>query len=177
MNVQICKAQKSDCAIIAKHLQEFGNDEQANYRKCEAQENGEGLLLVAWFDGSTPVGRLWIRWEGCHEIPRIRDTSAVAATIRGCPSFDEIEVAEGLRSKGIGTQLIRHAEMRAKEQGYHRVSMTAKHDGRPRKLYERLGYSDPGIGVFHTFGTYTNDDGEEVPWDNGHQVFLMKDRR
>ena len=52
--------------------------------------------------------------------------------------------------------------------------MTAEYDGRPRRLYERLGYSDPGIGVFHTFGTYTDDSGEEVPWDNGHQVFLLK---
>lgn len=175
MDIQIRELQKSDCAIVAEHLQEFDNGVGANYRTCEAQETGEGLLLVAWLDGGTPVGRLWIRWAGCHEIPRIRDTHPVARTIRDCPSFNEIEVAERLRGRGIGTQLIRHAEVQAKKQGFRRASMTALHDGRPRKLYERLGYSDPGIGVFHTFGTYTNEEGEEVPWDNGHQVFLIKE--
>lgn len=174
MNIQIRKAQKADCAAIAEHLQEFGNDEQANYRRCEAQENGDGLLLIAWFD-DTPVGRLWIRWAGSHEIPRIRDDNPVAATISECPTFDQIEVAEGLRGKGIGTLLIKHAEMQVKAYGYERSSITAIHDDRPRRLYERLGYADPGIGVFHTFGTYINEKGEEVPWDNGHQVFLMKE--
>ena len=173
MDVRIRQARKSDCAIVARHLREFGNDEHANRRTCEAQADGEGVLLVAWLDG-VPVGRLWLRWAGCQDIPRIKDTHPVAATIGECPAFNEIEVAEELRSKGIGTQLIRHAEILAKKQGCRQVSITAIHDGRPRTLYERLGYSDPGIGVFHTSGTYTDDDGQEVPWDNGHQVFLVK---
>jgi len=174
MDIQIRKAQRSDCAILAERLRGFGNDELANIRKCSAQEKDEGVLLVAWLEG-VPVGRLWIRWAGSHEIPRIRDTHPVAATIEECPSLDEIEVARDLRGHGIGSQLIDHAEMCVKTRGQHRVSLTVEHTSRARRLYERLGYSDPGIGVFHTFGTYINDKGEEVPWDNGQQLFLIKE--
>ena len=174
MNIQIRIAQRSDCAMLAEHLREFGNDEPANRRKCKAQEEDEGVLLVAWLEG-IPAGRLWIRWAGSHEIPRIRDTYPVAATIEVCPSLDEFEVAKDLRGRGIGSQLINHAEMHVKERGYHQVSLTVEHNSRVRRLYGRLGYSDPDIGVFHTFGTYTDDNGEEVPWDNGQQVFLIKE--
>jgi len=174
MDIQIRKAQRSDCAALAEHLREFGNDEPANVRKCRAQDEDEGVLLVAWLEGM-PVGRLWIRWGGSHEIPRIRDSHPVAATIEKCPCLDELEVAGDLRGQGIGSQLINHAEMYVKERGHHQVSLTVEHNSRARKLYERLGYSDPGIGVFHTFGTYTNDRGEEAPWDNGQQVFLIRE--
>jgi GNAT superfamily N-acetyltransferase len=174
MNIEIRQLEEHNLSLLGLHLRHFKNGEKGFLQQWKAQEKGEGVQLVAWHN-DLPVGCLWIRWEGDHDIPRIKDTHPVAATIKDCPSFMEIEVAEDSRGQGIGTLLIRHAETVAAENGYNRVCMTANHGERPQGLYQRLGYSDPGIGVFHTFGTYKNDDGEDVPWDNGFQVFLMKE--
>ncbi|NKB71895.1 MAG: GNAT family N-acetyltransferase [Candidatus Latescibacteria bacterium] len=174
MDIQIRPARATDCTLVAESLREFDNDERKTRRKVQAQEAGQGILLIAWCN-DLPVGRLWLRWAGSHEIPRIKKTHPIAATLGPCPSFGEIEVAPRLRGNGIGSQLIGYAEGVARQYGYPRVAITAAHDDRPRQLYERLGYTDPGIGVFHTSGTYVDEYGSKVQWNHGHQVILVKE--
>lgn len=170
MRKTISTVRESDLASICSAFHGDGED-QAEY--LEKQANGEGVYLVFWCN-DVPLGHLFLRWAGSHEIPRIRDRNSVAATIVNCPSLDALWVRPGYRSKSIGTQLIREAEKIALSRGYRRVCLTVDIANRAKRLYERLGYVDPGIGPFHTSGTYTNADGEQVPWDNGIQLFLMQ---
>ncbi len=164
------------CAVVARRLTTFGNDEKENRNTVAAQERGECLLLVAWHEGQ-PVGRVAVRWAGDHDLARIRSRNAVAATVPNYPALIELEVVPELHGRGIGTQLIRRAEELSSGHGHGGLCMTV-HRGNPRAraLYYHLGYRDPGIGVFHTWGTYTDaETGEEIAWDNGHQYLLMKD--
>jgi GNAT superfamily N-acetyltransferase len=171
MTTMIRPVCESDLTSLRLSFVGDGEDQAGN---LQAQESGDGLYLVLWRQ-CVPLGHLFLRWAGSHEIPRIRNENLVAATVSDCPSLDGIWVRPDCRSEGIGTQLIREAERLALLAGFHSVCLTVdiKND-RARALYERLGYADPGIGPFHTFGTYTNPDGEEVPWDNGTQLFLRK---
>jgi GNAT superfamily N-acetyltransferase len=164
-----------DGAIVARRLTAFGNDEKANRQLLAAQERCEGVLLVAWHEGE-PVGRVAVRWAGDHDLARIRSRHAVAATVPNYPALIELEVVPELQGRGIGTQLIRRAEELSSGHGHGGLCMTVHRDNpRARALYEYLWYRDPGIGVFHTCGTYMDaETGAMIAWDNGYQYLLMK---
>jgi ribosomal protein S18 acetylase RimI-like enzyme len=94
--------------------------------------------LVAW-EGEEPVGQAHIAWEG---------------TQVGEPEIQDVFVPEGLRGRGIGTELSRAAERLAGERGFERISISASiaNDGALR-LYRRLGYRDAGLGPQRIAGT------------------------
>lgn len=175
LRVDIRPIRPGDCAVLAERLTAFANDEKESRKALAAQERGERVLLVAWHEGE-PVGRVAVRWAGDQDLARIRSRNAVAATAPNYPALLELEVVPELRGRGVGTQLIRRAEELSVAAGHGGLCMTVHRDNpRARALYERLGYRDPGIGVFHTSGTYTDEDtGEQVAWDNGHQFLLIK---
>jgi len=59
----------------------------------------------------------------------------------------QLSVDGALRSCGIGTILIRALEQRARARGLTWVEIGAEENGRPRALYERLGYVVTGSEV------------------------------
>ena len=120
-------------------------------RRAEAHECGRATFLLAWHD-DPPVGYLLLKWSGADE-------EIVHRLIGDCPELNAITVAADLRSRGIGTALIREAERRIHAQGLSRVGLAVGvGNQRARALYQRLGYEPWGHGSF------------EVSWqvpDNG----------
>ncbi|MEU2389560.1 GNAT family N-acetyltransferase [Streptomyces sp. NPDC007369] len=57
----------------------------------------------------------------------------------------QLTVLPALRSRGLGTLLIRAAEQRIRSRGLHRAELAVEEDNpRARALYERLGYAAYG---------------------------------
>ena len=138
------------------------------------QKERKAIFLVAWED-KTPIGHLLIRWDGSLEIPRIVDRMPMAAKFAGYPSFESIKVRLDRRKRGIGTALIRHAELLVRQRGFEQAVIEVDIDNpSARALYECLGYAESGLGEFTTSGTCVDDDGHIVEWTNGPQVLLIK---
>jgi GNAT superfamily N-acetyltransferase len=199
MKVSVRRLRKKDCLLLAKHIG-YGEGEYLGH--FQEQKEGKGIFLVAWH-GSVPVGRLWLRWRDGHVLRRLRNqyipryrkkderrrpafergvllkpTTAAIRKIRSlkdCPTCGNIIVKRSCRGKGVGTQLIKSAERRVLAKGFGRASIDASVRDRARRLYERLGYTDPGLGSVHTYGIFINDrTGRPAKWDNGHSVLLVK---
>lgn len=98
------------------------------------QVAGDGTFLVAWLDGR-PVGHGEVLWNGCA-APEVR------AACPDCPEVNGLGVwPESLRSRGIGTAIVRAAEDLAVRRGIGRLGLGVGADNpRARALYERLGY-------------------------------------
>jgi GNAT superfamily N-acetyltransferase len=98
-----------------------------------------GELLVAW-DGETPVGDVYLWCEPVEEVE-------VREAFPGVPMLNHLEVSPGRQGHGIGTQLIRAAEDAARRRGFDRIVLGVGVDNPDAKrLYQRLGYVDWGLG-------------------------------
>ncbi|KHD86815.1 GNAT family N-acetyltransferase [Bacillus ginsengihumi] len=65
---------------------------------------------------------------------------------RGDYYIDTVAVHPQYRGKGIGTELIHHAEHAAGQYGFSKVSLNVAHDNvRAKQLYQRLGYEEEKI--------------------------------
>ena len=161
---------REDLGKLTRHMPEVEGLSHADY--LDLQRRDEGRYLVAW-DGPTPVGRLFLRWRNI-EVPRIVNERPHAAPFANCPEICDADVVPERRSEGIGTQLILQALACAREAAAAQVTICVDTDNpRARALYERLGFSELGIGEFTTSGTFVDDDGKDQPWQNGPQVLLV----
>jgi GNAT superfamily N-acetyltransferase len=163
MDVTVCGP--ADVGLLDQH---FGSPGATSFhaRRFARQERGESTYLVAWLDGR-PVGHAEMRWIGCA-------AAEVRAARPGCPEIGGLGVGpEELRSRGIGTALIRAAEELAAERGITAVGIgVAKDNPRAAALYARLGY-EPLIDYCDRW-SYETDDGRLRDCVD-ECVFLVKD--
>jgi ribosomal protein S18 acetylase RimI-like enzyme len=132
--------------------------------RMEKQERGEALYLVAWLD-VRPVGHLLLRWDGSASSPGASTT---------WPTFSDISVPADLRSRGIGSQLMEHAERLVAQRGYRQVGLSVALDNpRARALYERRGYRDSGLGTHNSRWPYLDEQDREC-WHQETCVRLVK---
>jgi ribosomal protein S18 acetylase RimI-like enzyme len=131
------------------------------------QECGEVVYLIAW-DAGTPVGHALLKWAGATE-PHL------VAHFRGtCPDVEDLLVAVDWRSQGIGTQLLTVAARLVSERGYARIGLSVDvRNPRARALYERLGYTDAGMGIHREEGTYVDQQGQLQRWED-ICIYLVK---
>jgi GNAT superfamily N-acetyltransferase len=132
--------------------------------RLETQERGDALYLIAWLDGR-PVGHLLLKWDQPSSSPE----SSVP-----WPVFSDISVHPDLRSRGIGTQLMEHAEGEARRRGYRQVGLSVALDNpRARALYERRGYRDSGLAPYDSRWPYL-DECDREQWHEETCVRLVK---
>ncbi|WP_328870003.1 GNAT family N-acetyltransferase [Streptomyces sp. NBC_00287] len=130
MEITACTA--ADIALLDRYLGSPGRT-SFHARRFARQEAGQCTYLVARLDGR-PVGHAEMRWIGCAD-------AGVRAALPGCPEIGGLAVAEELRSRGIGTALVRAAEELARQRGLTVVGIgVGKDNPRAAALYERLGY-------------------------------------
>ncbi len=110
-------------------------------RRVERQDDGEVEYLTAWW-GDEPVGHLLVVWGGTSE-------EHVASRVTDCPCMEDLLVSPTWRRQGIGTRLIAVAESHAQLRHFPRIGLAVALDNPDvRRLYERLGYQDAGLGPF-----------------------------
>ncbi|PAZ17266.1 GNAT family N-acetyltransferase [Streptomyces sp. SA15] len=163
MEITVCGP--ADVALLDQHI---GSPGALSFhaRRFARQERGESTYLVAWLDGR-PVGHAEMRWIGC-------DAPDVRAARPGCPEISAVGVwPEELRSRGIGTALIRSCEELAPERGFTVVGIgVAKDNPRAAALYARLGY-EPLIDYYDRW-SYEGPDGVLHDWVDPC-TFLVKE--
>lgn len=169
IQVHITECRDEDVALLVTYLPSpYADSVGSRPRRFARQVAGTSTFLVAWLD-DRPVGTGEVLWSGCWE-PEVRTVLA------DCPEINGPDVAEAVRSRGIGTALIRHAEQLAVERGRRSIGLGADEHGNPRAaaLYTRLGYRPVIRYVGHW--SYTDHAGiEHTVEDRG--VFLAKDLR
>ncbi|MHA2124054.1 MAG: GNAT family N-acetyltransferase [Promethearchaeota archaeon] len=137
------------------------------------EKTGEETCLIAWLD-SRSVGCLHLRWWGDHDIERIVAEKPTASKYLKVPAIYNFWVKSSYRSKGVGQKLINEAEFFALKRNYNQLGITVDLiNPRARKLYERLGYIDVGLGIIKTSGTYIQN-GISIEWQNGPEIYLCK---
>ncbi|RPF31968.1 GNAT family N-acetyltransferase [Streptomyces sp. TLI_185] len=147
MEITVCRA--CDVALLDRHMPSPGVT-SFHARRFARQEAGDCTYLIAWLEGR-PVGHTEMRWIGC-EAPEV----AV-----DCPEIGGLGVwPEGLRSRGIGTQLIGAAEELARGRALSVVGIgVGKDNPRAAALYARLGYR-PMVDYLDRY-TYVDVNGVE----------------
>ena len=94
------------------------------------------IALIAKTQDREPLGVVWLRlFDGTNKGYGYVDDNTPELWI---------SVAEGCRGQGIGNALMREIEMRAKEFGYQKLSLSVDPHNPARRLYERLGYVQVG---------------------------------
>jgi ribosomal protein S18 acetylase RimI-like enzyme len=112
--------------------------------RAQLQRDGRAVYLVAW-DGETPVGHVLLRLPPLDPPAHPR--------VDGVPQVEDLLVAAGCRSRGVGTRLLDELERDARRRGYGRVSLAVgTRNVRARRLYEERGYVDAGLGAFDVPG-------------------------
>lgn len=102
--------------------------------------SGWMIPLLALPTGAQLVQACGLSWAG----GRMKDTRAVLRMREAMPEeyyINDIAVSEKFAGRGIGTQLMKHAEVKAKRASLRKCSLTVDvlNEGAIR-LYERLGY-------------------------------------
>lgn len=130
---------REDLELLERRLPT--GSEREHELRLAVQQDGRGTFLVARIDDE-PVGHLLLTLTGSqYELLR--------RTHPGCPEISAVDVVPGLRSRGVGSLLIRRAEELARAGGYPVVGLAVETDNeRAAALYRRLGYVDVGTGAF-----------------------------
>ncbi len=134
-----------------------------HWKRLERQERGEGLYLIAWID-ERPVGHLLLKWG---DSPLSPESSL-------WPTLSDISVHLNYRSRGIGSQLMEHAEQIAARRGCRQVWLSVALDNpRARALYERRGYRQTSLDTHVSRWPYLDEHGQER-WQEETCVRLEK---
>jgi GNAT superfamily N-acetyltransferase len=167
IGVVIRPASESDIALLESHFSDGG---PAKHAEClMRQQKGEAVYLIAWHQGR-PVGHALMKWGGSED-------ELVAERLKvACPDIGDLFVLEGLRSQGIGSQLLRFAERLARERGYGHIGLSVAAQGNEpaRRLYERLGYRDAHFGEYVERAEFLDSQGHRHSWEETC-VYLVKD--
>ena len=132
----------SDAPALSRLMEELGYPSEVNDipRRLTALERHPGVLtLVAELHGRV-VGAMTV-----HVYPAIHVTAPVA-------QLTVLVVADELRGRGIGRELVARAEEFAREHGATRISLTsALHRTAAHGFYKLLGYEHTGVRLVKTF--------------------------
>ena len=103
------------------------------------------------FDGSTPVGYVYLRFEEAEE-PELRDL------LPGTPLIQRLRVLPEHRLQGIGRELVAAVEETARRKHRHRIALGVDvHRPRPIGFYEKIGYQEWPYGRLQTFNEETGE--------------------
>jgi ribosomal protein S18 acetylase RimI-like enzyme len=148
MLIRLCA--DTDIDLLERHMPTGRGEVHAFH--LARQQTGASEYLVAWHDGTTPIGYGVINWTG------FRDEQARTA-FPACPEISNLGVDEPFRGQGVGTALIHEAERRAAARGFARVGLGVATDNEAAaRLYLRLGYVDTGMAAECRYTYYDGDD-------------------
>lgn len=133
----------------------------------DLQLQSDGLIsILAGWNGTEPVGLCFVHWRGPRD-------ASLAVRWPGVPEIYRLRVARRFRSLGVGTRLIRHAEIMAAQRLMPCIGMGVHDDNpRARELYVRLGYVPDPVPFVDRYTT-ARSDGQEQRIE-ARSTFLVK---
>jgi ribosomal protein S18 acetylase RimI-like enzyme len=138
LDVVVRRVSSSDVPLLVRYLRKDGaraGAEQQQYftEALHRQDDGEGILLVAFLDGR-PVGDVYLELrEPTEEVLRER--------LPGARLLMHLEVDEEYRERGIGSKLLAQAETELLAEGCHRIALGVRPETKTAaSLYETIGY-------------------------------------
>lgn len=138
-------------------------------KRLERQQRGRAVYLIAWH-AMLPVGHLLLKWTTDESITTI-------PVLRRWPELEDFFVVPAYRAQGLGAGLLEEAEGLARQMGYARlglaVGLTADYDP-ARRLYQRRGYVDAGLGTYYDHWCYLDSYGR-LQWREELCAYLIKD--
>ncbi|WP_433180944.1 GNAT family N-acetyltransferase [Actinoallomurus sp. CA-150999] len=149
VTITVCR--ERDVELLERYMPSPGRN-RFHARRFARQEQGLSTYLVAWLD-ERPVGSGAILWGGCGAVE-------VRRRYADCPELGGLGVwPPELRSRGIGTALIRAAEARVRERGHGMIGLGVNDDNHAAAaLYLRLGYQETGCHYLDRYD-YVETDG------------------
>ncbi|MEU2096030.1 MULTISPECIES: GNAT family N-acetyltransferase [Streptomyces albovinaceus subgroup] len=149
VHIRPCRA--ADLDVLERHMPSPGRTRR-HADRFDRQEQGLTAFLTAWAD-DVPVGTAQILWQGCA-------APEVQARFPGCPELNGLGIwPPELRSRGIGTALIRAVEERVRAAGHTLIGLGVDDDNhRAAALYLRIGYRETGCRYLDRYA-YLDDDG------------------
>lgn len=154
MDVEVRPLVASEFARLCADMTE--RTRGSHWSSLTRQTNGELLYLIAWA-GVRAVGQVSLIW---------RPTNDPLAAQLGCPWIVDLLTHSAWRSRGVGTALLRACEEAARARGATRIGLgVATTNHRARALYERLGYSDSGLGQQWMTGSWEDEGGSTHVWE------------
>ncbi len=160
-DIEIRQATTADLdALMARS--DTAQERRAEAARFEAQEGGEGLLLIAWED-ETVRGRVRLRWW-----------SKYIEVIDEFGEFPEINALDAWpQGTGVGTRIIAKCEQISVDRGEKQMGIgVVKTNVDARRLYERLGYEYWGDVIDRS--EYFDDAGNVVHVQEDPCVYLIK---
>ena len=126
---------------------------------------GTAAYLIGWREGD-PAAHVLMRWTGATDA-FLRSRNAID------PYIEALAVRPDLQSIGIGTAMLAEAERRTLQRGFTTIALAVgvDNDG-ARRLYDRLGYRDAGLGDFRATWTAIDREGRETT--QGETVTYMR---
>lgn len=159
MKVEIRKLNEADLGLVEKAMPSQHHKQRLNTKNAD--------YLIAWVEGE-PIGHLLLRWGGL-------DNAFLLSKNLDYPCVEALGVRVDFWHKGIGTRLMQKAQDLAKEKGFGKIGVAVGVENeRARKLYEKLGYRDSGLGEFEVSWNYVDDGGEEKS-EGETCVYLVKE--
>lgn len=132
------------------------------------QNDGKADYLLARDGTGKIIGKLYLKYFGSTE-------SFVHEKITDCPDLENIEVVPEMRGQGVGTMLIQEAEKLCKERGFSKVGLGVSIENlEARKLYEKLGYKDSGLGEFEITFSWKEKESDSEREVRETIVYLIK---
>lgn len=158
MKYEIRQAAISDLEVLDENI-----PSSINAPQIEEQQLGHSSFLIA-FDGSKPVGRLVVRWDGSKK-------NEIRTLVPDTPNISMLRTRQDRRGQGVGSSLMEAAENLAKQKGYKKMGLSVAIDNETAKrLYHRIGYQD------WEHGTYTQPKRNPSPGEGITQdeIYMIK---
>ncbi len=151
----IRQAHESELEMLEREFSP-GDISRHHFQRFEEQEKGKGIYLIAWHD-NLPVGHLLLEWDGPGD-----PTVATQIDVKGRAYLFAVETREEYRRRGVATRMIQTGEKLAREHGCEWIGLEVGRVSNPdaKKLYEKLGYKDWGLGELIVSCSYAREDGQ-----------------
>src|SRR5687767_6767763 len=111
--MEIGMIKSSELAALSRAFQNpSASENEARYPK---QAAGDAAYVVARRKGDI-VGKVYLKYAGATD-------AAVTSVVRDCPDMENLEVIEGERGKGVGTEIVGFAERLCRDKGFRRIGL------------------------------------------------------
>ena len=137
-DIRVRRARASDLTSMTDSFKAIGKD-SALFRRYLSEQGDDCRAVLIGFNGEELAGYITVNWRPSY--PPLATS--------GAPELQDLNVLPAFRRRGIGTALIRGAELEARNRSATVGIAVGLHPGynAAQRLYVQLGYVPDGNGI------------------------------